>query len=51
LAIPLGRTQLFGICGISSSVIMRLVNAETRKLEEFFGTDIPIYATLSHTWG
>lgn len=30
---------------------MRLVNAETRKLEEFFGTDIPIYATLSHTWG
>ena len=30
---------------------MRLVNANTLKLEEFFGDAIPRYATLSHTWG
>ncbi len=30
---------------------MRLINVETLKLEEFFGTLIPSYAILSHTWG
>jgi hypothetical protein len=30
---------------------MRLLNARTRKLEEFFEKDIPNYAILSHTWG
>lgn len=30
---------------------MRLINAETLKLEEFIGEDIPRYAILSHTWG
>jgi hypothetical protein len=31
--------------------IMRLINVETRNLEEFFGHQIPPYAILSHTWG
>jgi len=30
---------------------MRLINCSTLKLEEFFGTNIPDYAILSHTWG
>ncbi|KAH8762286.1 heterokaryon incompatibility protein-domain-containing protein [Hyaloscypha finlandica] len=30
---------------------MRLLNAKTKRLEEFFGKDIPPYAILSHTWG
>jgi hypothetical protein len=30
---------------------MRLINARTKKLEEFFGDCIPKYAILSHTWG
>jgi len=30
---------------------MRLINCTTLKLEEFFGTNIPSYAILSHTWG
>ena len=29
---------------------MRLLNAETRKLETFSGSEIPDYAILSHTW-
>jgi hypothetical protein len=30
---------------------MRLLNVATKKLEEYFGDDIPPYAILSHTWG
>ena len=30
---------------------MRLINCSTLQLEEFFGTNIPEYAILSHTWG
>jgi ankyrin repeat protein len=30
---------------------MRLLNTTTRKLEEFGGNKIPLYAILSHTWG
>ncbi|KAH8796969.1 heterokaryon incompatibility protein-domain-containing protein [Hyaloscypha sp. PMI_1271] len=30
---------------------MRLLNAKTKRLEEFFEKDIPPYAILSHTWG
>ena len=30
---------------------MRLINCSTLRLEEFFGTNIPEYAILSHTWG
>ncbi|KAH6654281.1 heterokaryon incompatibility protein-domain-containing protein [Truncatella angustata] len=30
---------------------MRLLNAESRQLCEFFGSEIPEYAILSHTWG
>jgi hypothetical protein len=30
---------------------MWLLNSETLSLEEFSGTSIPRYATLSHTWG
>jgi hypothetical protein len=30
---------------------MRLLNVDTRQLEEFFGDTIPPYAILSHTWG
>lgn len=30
---------------------MRLINTETGALEEYFGTSIPEYAILSHTWG
>lgn len=30
---------------------MRLLNAKTRRLEEFHGDAIPSYAILSHTWG
>ena len=30
---------------------MRLLNIHTLDLEEFFGSKIPAYAILSHTWG
>ena len=30
---------------------MRLLNTTKRKLEEFGGNEIPLYAILSHTWG
>ncbi|USP76926.1 HET-domain-containing protein [Curvularia clavata] len=30
---------------------MRLINCTTLQLEEFFGSNIPRYAVLSHTWG
>jgi hypothetical protein len=30
---------------------MRLVNARTLQLEEYYGAKIPKYAILSHTWG
>jgi hypothetical protein len=30
---------------------MRLLNAKTRHLEEYFRDAIPEYAILSHTWG
>lgn len=30
---------------------MRLINARTLHLEEYFGGEIPVYAILSHTWG
>jgi hypothetical protein len=30
---------------------MRLLNVGTGKLEEYFGSDRPQYAILSHTWG
>ena len=30
---------------------MRLLNVKTGKLEEYFGSSIPKYAILSHTWG
>jgi Heterokaryon incompatibility protein (HET) len=30
---------------------MRLINAETLRLEEFNDGNIPLYAILSHTWG
>ncbi|KAK0645819.1 heterokaryon incompatibility protein-domain-containing protein [Cercophora newfieldiana] len=29
---------------------MRLINTETLELSEFFGSNIPAYAILSHTW-
>ncbi len=30
---------------------MRLLNVETLRLETFYGSDVPEYAALSHTWG
>lgn len=30
---------------------MRLINAHTLELEEFFGRDAPAYSILSHVWG
>ncbi|KAK4450910.1 heterokaryon incompatibility protein-domain-containing protein [Podospora aff. communis PSN243] len=30
---------------------MRLINIDTMKMEEFFGSQIPNYFILSHTWG
>ncbi|KAH8649425.1 heterokaryon incompatibility protein-domain-containing protein [Tricladium varicosporioides] len=30
---------------------MRLLNTTKRKLEEFGGNEVPLYAILSHTWG
>ncbi|KAF1958443.1 HET-domain-containing protein [Byssothecium circinans] len=30
---------------------MRLIKCSTLRLEEFFGSNIPPYAILSHTWG
>ena len=30
---------------------MRLINARTHELVEFFDADIPPYAILSHKWG
>lgn len=29
---------------------MRLINVNTRQMQEFFGTSIPNYAILSHRW-
>ncbi|KAJ9142072.1 HET-domain-containing protein [Pleurostoma richardsiae] len=29
---------------------MRLINVETLQFEEFFGSDVPEYVILSHTW-
>ena len=29
---------------------MRLINIKTKELEEFFETEIPSYAILSHRW-
>ncbi|KAF2488403.1 hypothetical protein BU16DRAFT_473820, partial [Lophium mytilinum] len=29
---------------------MRLINVKTYEIEEFFGSDIPNYVALSHTW-
>ncbi|KAI6085215.1 HET-domain-containing protein [Hypoxylon rubiginosum] len=33
------------------ALTMRLINVNSKLLEEFFGDDIPPYAILSHTWG
>jgi hypothetical protein len=30
---------------------MRLLNTKTLKVEEFFVSEVPYYAILSHTWG
>ncbi|KAF5974374.1 heterokaryon incompatibility protein het-E-1 [Fusarium coicis] len=30
---------------------MRLINTHTRDFEEFYGSKVPKYAILSHTWG
>ncbi|KAI4269161.1 MAG: hypothetical protein LQ337_007451 [Flavoplaca oasis] len=30
---------------------MRLLNAETLRFSEFFDSDVPVYAILSHRWG
>jgi hypothetical protein len=30
---------------------MRLLNTTTLEIHEFFGSQIPFYATLSHRWG
>jgi hypothetical protein len=30
---------------------MRLLHTTTLKLHEFFGSEIPYYAILSHRWG
>lgn len=30
---------------------MRLINTHTRAFEEFYGSKVPKYAILSHTWG
>jgi hypothetical protein len=30
---------------------MRLLNTTTLQLDEFFGTNVPPYAILSHRWG
>lgn len=30
---------------------MRLINTESLKMMEFFETDLPKYAILSHRWG
>lgn len=30
---------------------MRLINTQTLDLEEYYGSSIPQYAILSHTWG
>ncbi|KAF4415907.1 Vegetative incompatibility HET-E-1 [Fusarium acutatum] len=30
---------------------MRLINTRTRAFEEFYGSKVPKYAILSHTWG
>jgi len=30
---------------------MKLLNVHSYKLEEYFGSNIPPYAILSHTWG
>jgi hypothetical protein len=41
---------ILSISALATS-IMRLLNTTTIKLHEFFGTDIPYYAILSHRWG
>jgi hypothetical protein len=42
---------ILSIADNTQSDSMRLLNAKTKRLEEFFEKDIPPYAILSHTWG
>jgi hypothetical protein len=43
--------HILSIADNTQSDSMRLLNAKTKRLEEFFEKDIPPYAILSHTWG
>jgi hypothetical protein len=45
------RMHILSIADNTQSDSMRLLNAKTKRLEEFFEKDIPPYAILSHTWG
>ena len=45
------RMYILSIADNTQSEPMRLLNAKTKRLEEFFEKDIPPYAILSHTWG
>ncbi|KAG5813948.1 hypothetical protein H9Q74_003093 [Fusarium xylarioides] len=36
---------------LSSNSRMRLINTRTRAFEDFYGSKVPKYAILSHTWG
>jgi hypothetical protein len=45
------RPYLLDQLSSCASFIMRLLHTQTLELHEFFGTDIPPYAILSHTWG
>jgi hypothetical protein len=42
---------ILSIADNTQSEPMRLLNAKTKRLEEFFEKGIPPYAILSHTWG
>ncbi|KAI1016757.1 hypothetical protein LB504_007143 [Fusarium proliferatum] len=42
-------TEIFA--WLSSNNRMRLINTRTRAFEEFYGSKVPKYAVLSHTWG
>jgi hypothetical protein len=51
-AYPLSDPAVLSLTAITSSA-MRLINTDPERmvLKDFFGTNVPPYATLSHCWG
>jgi hypothetical protein len=44
------RGRILRLLNVTQLLTMRLIHCDTLRMEEFFGSDIPEYAILSHTW-